>query len=154
MLSRRVSNTLGTSFCIDAPNEAIDKHGAQEIFNTDQSSQFTSEEFAGVLQQHDIRISMDGKGRGVDNVFVERLWRRVKYEAVYLKAYGGIRVPAPHWTDTLPPTTANDGTNHLTDRRLLSGRCQAGGLTRGSTYRAVQFKGTISNDRAITGGGL
>ena len=87
VLSWRVSNTLDTSFCVDALEEAIEACGAPEIFNTDQGSQFTSEEFTGVLKRHDIRISMDGKGRWVDNVFVERLWRSVKYEDVYLKAY-------------------------------------------------------------------
>ena len=86
VLSWRVSNTLDTSFCVDALEEAIEACGAPEIFNTDQGSQFTSEEFTGVLKRHDIRISMDGKGRWVDNVFVERLWRSVKCEDVYLKA--------------------------------------------------------------------
>ena len=90
VLSWRVSNTLDTSFCVDALREAIETHGAPEIFNTDQGSQFTSENFTSVLKQHDIRISMDGKGRWVDNVFVERLWRSVKYEEVYLKAYDSI----------------------------------------------------------------
>jgi putative transposase len=92
VLSWRVSNTLDTGFCIDALHEAIEKHGTPEIFNTDQGSQFTSEDFTGVLKQHDIRISMDGKGRWVDNVFVERLWRSVKYEEVYIKAYDSIGV--------------------------------------------------------------
>ena len=87
VLSWRVSNTLDTSFCVDALEEAIEAYGAPEIFNTDQGSHFTSEEFTGVLKRHDVRISMDGKGRWVDNVFVERLWRSVKYEEVYLKAY-------------------------------------------------------------------
>jgi putative transposase len=90
VLAWRVSNTLDTSFCIEALNEAIETYGAPEIFNTDQGSQFTSEDFTGVLKQHDIRISMDGKGRWVDNVFVERLWRSVKYEEVYLRAYDSI----------------------------------------------------------------
>ena len=90
VLSWRVSNTMDVSFCIDALEEAIERHGAPEIFNTDQGSQFTSEAFTGVLKAHDIRISMDGKGRWVDNVFVERLWRSVKYEEVYLKAYDSI----------------------------------------------------------------
>jgi putative transposase len=90
VLSWRVSNTLDTSFCTDALNEAIENYGAPGIFNTDQGSQFTSQDFTGVLKQHDIRISMDGKGRWVDNVFVERLWRSVKYEEVYLKAYDSI----------------------------------------------------------------
>jgi len=86
VLSWRVSNTLDTSFCIDALVEAIERYGPPEIFNTDQGSQFTSDAFTGVLKQHHIQISMDGKGRWVDNVFVERLWRSVKYEEVYLKA--------------------------------------------------------------------
>jgi putative transposase len=90
VLSWRVSNTLDTSFCIEALEEAVENYGAPEIFNTDQGSQFTSEEFTGVLKQHGIQISMDGKGRWVDNVFVERLWRSVKYEDVYLKAYESI----------------------------------------------------------------
>jgi putative transposase len=87
VLSWRVSNTLDTDFCIEALEEALQRHGAPEIFNTDQGSQFTSEAFTGVLKDHDINISMDGKGRWVDNVFVERLWRSVKYEDVYLRAY-------------------------------------------------------------------
>jgi putative transposase len=90
VLSWRVSNTLDTSFCIEALEQAIENHGTPEIFNTDQGSQFTSEEFTGMLKQHGIQISMDGKGRWVDNVFVERLWRSVKYEEVYLKAYESI----------------------------------------------------------------
>jgi len=87
VLSWRVSNTLDTDFCIEALEEAIQRFGAPEIFNTDQGSQFTSEAFTDVLKSHDIDISMDGKGRWVDNVFVERLWRSVKYEDVYLHAY-------------------------------------------------------------------
>jgi putative transposase len=91
VLSWRVSNTMDTSFCVEALEEAIENHGAPEIFNTDQGSQFTSEEFTGVLKEHNIQISMDGKRRWVDNVFVERLWRSVKYEEVYLKAYDDIK---------------------------------------------------------------
>jgi len=87
VLSWRVSNTLDTGFCIEALEEALQRHGAPEIFNTDQGAQFTSEAFTGVLRVRDIAISMDGKGRWVDNVFVERLWRSVKYEDVYLRAY-------------------------------------------------------------------
>ena len=90
VLSWRVSNTMDASFCVDALNEAIDRYGAPEIFNTDQGSQFTGDAFTDVLKQHDIQISMDGKGRWIDNVFVERLWRSVKYEEVYLKAYESI----------------------------------------------------------------
>jgi putative transposase len=91
VLSWRLSNTLDTSFCTEALEEAIERYGAPEIFNTDQGCQFTSDDFTGVLKEHDIKISMDGKGRWIDNVFVERLWRSVKYEEVYLKAYDDIR---------------------------------------------------------------
>ena len=87
VLSWRVSNTLDTDFCIEALEEALQRFEAPEIFNTDQGSQFTCEAFTDVLKGHAIAISMDGKGRWVDNVFVERLWRSVKYEDVYLRAY-------------------------------------------------------------------
>lgn len=87
VLAWRLSNTLDASFCVDALEEALGRFGAPEIFNTDQGSQFTSEAFTGMLGSQGIRISMDGRGRWVDNVFVERLWRSVKYEDVYLKAY-------------------------------------------------------------------
>ena len=87
VLSWRVSNTLDTEFCIEALEEALRRFGAPEIFNTDQGAQFTSEAFTGVLKDNGVDISMDGKGRWVDNVFVERLWRSVKYEDVYLRAY-------------------------------------------------------------------
>ena len=87
VLSWRVSNSLDSSFCVDALEEAIHRYGTPEIFNTDQGSQYSSDAFTGVLKKHDIRISMDGKGAWRDNVFVERLWRSVKYEEVYLKAY-------------------------------------------------------------------
>jgi len=90
VLSWRLSNTLDSQFCVDALEDAIAKYGVPEIFNTDQGSQFTSEEFTGVLKREEIQISMDGKGRWLDNVFVERLWRSVKYEEVYLKAYDNV----------------------------------------------------------------
>lgn len=86
VISWRLSNTLDTDFCVTALEEALSK-GTPEIFNTDQGSQFTSEAFTGLLKEHDVRISMDGKGSYNDNLFIERLWRTVKYEEVYLKAY-------------------------------------------------------------------
>ena len=86
MVAWRLSNTLSADFCLEALAEAMRK-GRPEVFNTDQGSQFTSLEFTQVLQEHGVRISMDGKGRYSDNIFVERLWRTVKYEEVYLKAY-------------------------------------------------------------------
>jgi len=90
VLAWRLSNTLDASFCTEALEEAIRNFGTPDIFNTDQGSQFTSDAFIGVLRSHGIAISMDGKGRWVDNVFVERLWRSVKYEDVYLKAYSSL----------------------------------------------------------------
>jgi len=90
VLAWRLSNTLTTDFCIEALEEAISRYGPPEIFNTDQGSQFTSAEFTGVLKENGIRISRDGKGCWRDNVFVERLWRSIKYEEVYLKAYDSV----------------------------------------------------------------
>jgi putative transposase len=90
VLSWRVSNTLTTDFCLDAVGEALARYGCPEIFNTDQGSQFTSSDFTGLLKEHGVRISMDGKGCWRDNVFVERLWRTVKYEEVYLRAYDSV----------------------------------------------------------------
>lgn len=87
VLAWRLSNTLTTDFCLDAVQEAITRSGVPEIFNTDQGSQFTSLEFTGLLKEHGIAISMDGRGCWRDNVFVERLWRSLKYEEVYLHAY-------------------------------------------------------------------
>jgi putative transposase len=90
VLSWRVSITLEADFCIEAVEEALARHGAPEIFNTDQGSQFTSTEFIKVLASREIKISMDGKGAWRDNVFVERLWRTIKYEEVYLRAYASV----------------------------------------------------------------
>lgn len=87
VLSWKLSNTLEASFCVEALQEAIDKYGAPDVFNTDQGTQFTSQEFVNVLVTNNISISMDGRGRCLDNIFVERLWRTVKYENVYLKCY-------------------------------------------------------------------
>lgn len=90
VLSWKLSNSLTTDFCIEAVEDAIDRHGKPEIFNTDQGCQFTSNAFVGLLQGHGIQVSMDGKGRWVDNVLVERLWKSVKYEEVYLHAYDSV----------------------------------------------------------------
>jgi putative transposase len=87
VLSWRLSNTMDAGFCVDCLEEALRHYGKPEIFNSDQGSQFTSDSFTGVLKAHDIAISMDGRGRALDNIFVERLWRTVKYEDVYLKGY-------------------------------------------------------------------
>jgi putative transposase len=90
VLAWRLSNTLGADFCVEALEEALARYGRPEIFNTDQGSQFTSDYFTGTLKRHGIRISMDGKGRCMDNIFVERLWRSLKYEEVYLNAYATV----------------------------------------------------------------
>jgi putative transposase len=90
VLSWRLSNTLEAGFCVDCLEEALRVHGRPEIFNTDQGSQFTSDAFTGVLLAAGIAISMDGRGRALDNVFVERLWRTVKYEDVYIKGYASL----------------------------------------------------------------
>jgi putative transposase len=90
VLAHRVSISMTADFCVEALEEAIAKYGAPEIFNTDQGSQFTSDDFSKVLKAHQIKISMDSKGRWIDNVFVERLWKSVKYEHVYLHAYEGV----------------------------------------------------------------
>ena len=87
VLSWRLSNTMDTSFCVDALEEALSRYGPPEIFNSDQGSQFTADAFTTVLRGRQIAISMDGKGRCIDNVFVERLWRSIKYEEIYLHAY-------------------------------------------------------------------
>jgi len=89
VLAWRLSNSLDASFCVEALEEAIARYGCPEIFNTDQGSQFTSYEFTQVLQDAGIRISMDGKGRWTDNIFIERLWRSLKYECIYLNEFEG-----------------------------------------------------------------
>jgi putative transposase len=90
VLAWRLSNTLTTDFCLDAVQEAVTRYGPPHIFNTDQGTQFTSLPFTGMLKNYSIQISMDGRGCWRDNVFVERLWRSVKYEEVYLRAYESI----------------------------------------------------------------
>ena len=90
VLAWRLSNTLDSSFCVEALEEAITNYGCPEIFNTDQGSQFTAEVFTDTLHSNNIAISMDGKGRWMDNVFIERLWKSLKYEDIYLKSYGSM----------------------------------------------------------------
>ena len=87
VLSWRLSNSMEAIFCVDCLEDALRIHGRPEIFNSDQGSQFTSDAFTGVLKREGVTISMDGRGRAFDNIFVERLWRNVKHEDVYLKGY-------------------------------------------------------------------
>jgi len=91
ILSWRLSNTMDAGFCVDCLEEAIKVYGTPEIFNTDQGSQFTSDAFTGVLIENGVTISMDGRGRALDNIFVERLWRTVKYEEIYLKQHDTVQ---------------------------------------------------------------
>lgn len=102
VLSWRLSNTMDTDFCVAALEEAIENYGSPEIFNTDQGSQFTSYAFTSVLKGAGIKISMDGKGRWMDNVMIERLWRSLKYECIYLNAFetgSEVRQGIGHWID-------------------------------------------------------
>lgn len=91
VLAWRLSNTLDAEFCVEALEEAIENYGEPAIFNTDQGCQYTSERFTDVLKKHHIRISMDSKGRALDNIYVERLWRSLKYEDIYLKSYESMK---------------------------------------------------------------
>jgi putative transposase len=90
VLSWRISNSMDAAFCVDCLEDALREHGKPEVFNSDQGSQFTSEVFTGVLKREGITISMDGRGRAYDNIFVERLWRSVKHEDVYLNGYSAM----------------------------------------------------------------
>ena len=91
ILAYRLSNTMDVAFCTEALEEALEKFGTPEIFNTDQGAQFTSEAFTGILDAHGVAISMDGRGRAFDNIFIERFWRNVKYEWLKLHSYDNIR---------------------------------------------------------------
>ena len=97
VLSWRISTTLESGFCCDALREALEKYGKPEIFNTDQGSQFTCSDFTGILEDAGVTISMDGKGRALDNIYCERLWRTVKYEEIFLKSYDSV----PHLRNEL-----------------------------------------------------
>jgi len=102
VLSWRLSNTMDADFCVAALEDAMFRYGKPEIFNTDQGSQFTSDAFTGALKDADIKISMDGKGRWMDNVMIERLWRSLKYECIYLNAYetgSELRQGLKRWID-------------------------------------------------------
>jgi len=105
---------MEAAFCVETLEDALARHGKPEIFNTDQGSQFTGAAFTGLLASNAIAISMDGKGAWRDNVFVERLWRSVKYEEVYLRAYEASARPAPRSVDISTSTMATDRIRALT----------------------------------------
>lgn len=132
VLSWRLSNTLTTDFCLEAVEEAIEHYGVPEIFNTDQGSQFTSDDFTGLLKENGIQISMDGKGSWRDNVFVERLWRTIKYEEVYLHAYSSM----------------NDATTHLRTYLEFYNHRRPHQSLDGSTPDAVYFENADAEKHA------
>jgi putative transposase len=125
VLAWRLSNTMDAEFCVAALKDALARFGKPEIFNTDQGSQFTSTDFTGVLRDAEVRISMDGRGRWMDNVFIERLWRSLKYECVYLNAFetgSELRVGLDRWV-----TYYNEGRPHS----------RLGGRTPDEIYRGI-----------------
>ena len=122
VLAWRLSNTLDADFCIEALEDALARHGRPEIFNTDQGSQFTSSGFTGILSDAEIAISMDGKGRFMDNIFVERLWRSLKYEEVYLHAYETVadaRVGIGRWIDFYNDERPHQALGYRTPREVF-----------------------------------
>jgi putative transposase len=124
VLSWRLSITMETDFCVEALTEAIDRHGQPEIFNTDQGVQFTSAAFLDELAARDVRISMDGKGRYLDNIFIERLWRSLKYEEVYIKAYGSVpeaRRNIGKWLAFYNDVRPHQALDYLTPREVFEG---------------------------------
>jgi putative transposase len=121
VLAWRLSNTLGAEFCVEALEEALSRYGRPEIFNTDQGSQFTSDDFTGTLKNHGITISMDGKGRCMDNIFVERLWRSLKYEEVYLNAYATVaeaKAGIGAWLDFYNEERQHQSLDYRTPRQI------------------------------------
>jgi putative transposase len=129
VLAWRLSNSLDTSFCMEALNEALARFGKPEIFNTDQGRQFTSSDFTGRLEQAKIKISMDGRGRWMDNVFIERLWRSLKYEDIYLKGYtDGIEARAGigAWINFYNHTRPHSALDHKTPMSIGQRRTATG----------------------------
>jgi putative transposase len=127
VLAFRVSNSLEAGFCVEALQEALARHGSPEIFNTDQGSQFTSQAFTGVLEAAGVRISMDGKGRCYDNIFVERLWRTVKYEYLYLHAFEGgqdLRQGLGSWVEWYNRERPHQGLGYKTPDEVYYGELE------------------------------
>ena len=127
VLAWRLSNTLGAEFCVEALEEALSRYGQPEIFNTDQGSQYTSDDFTGTLQRQAITISMDGKGRYMDNIFVERLWRSLKYEEVYLNAYASVaeaKAGIGSWLDFYNEERQHQSLGYRTPRQAYEAECR------------------------------
>jgi putative transposase len=147
VLAWRLSNTMDVSFCVSALEEALTRFGTPEIFNTDQGSQFTSAAFTGTLAAAGIRISMDGRGRWMDNVFIERLWRSLKYEEVYLKGYADGRDAKAGITDWMVFY------NHSRPHQALANRTPMAvwrdGVTGALGEKAVDMTLRLDNARAL-----
>jgi putative transposase len=127
VLAFRVSNSLEAGFCVEALQEALARHGRPEVFNTDQGSPFTSQAFTGVLEAAGVRISMDGKGRCYDNIFVERLWRTVKYEYLYLQAFEGgqdLRQGLRTWVEWYNRERPHQGLGYRTPDEMYYGELE------------------------------
>jgi len=116
VLSWQLSNTLDVSFCLDALDEALAKYGSPEIFNTDQGSQYTSADFTHKLKASNIKISMDGKGCWVDNAFIERLWRSLKYECIYLQEFDNVKQLRSSLSDWI------DFYNNIRPQKVFNGK--------------------------------
>jgi putative transposase len=142
VLTWRLSNTLGADFCVAALEDALAHCGRPEIFNTDQGSQFTSDDFTGTLKDHGITISMDGKGRCMDNIFVERLWRSLKYEEVYLNAYATVaeaKTGIGAWLDFYNEERQHQSLGYRTPRQIYQQGlwiCGRSALPTGCTFPA------------------
>src|SRR5438552_2322880 len=127
VLAWRLSNTLGAEFCVEALEEVLSRHGRPAIFNTDQGSQFTSDDFTGTLKRHAITISMDGRGRYMDNILVERLWRNLKYEEVYLNAYASLaeaKVGIGSWLSFYNEERQHQSLGYRTPRQAYEAECR------------------------------
>ena len=155
VLAWRLSITMDVSFCIEALEEALSKYGKPEIFNTDQGTQFTSEAFTGRLKKEGIAISMDGKGRWCDNVFVERLWRSLKYEHVYLHAYETVAEARSKIGRYLEfyngqPSALQPGSTNARPGILPPSAGSAGGLTRNQAGRGnAGLMESAENDETV-----
>jgi putative transposase len=154
VLAWRISNTLHADFCVDALEEALRRFGKPEIFNTDQGSQFTSTDFTGVLKAHGIRISMDGKGRCLDNIFIERLWRSLKYENIYLHAYASVtaaKAGIGDWLNFYNEERLHQAHDYRTPRQIYEMQCP---WTSGRSAAPNGSASPVSRARSENGGML
>jgi putative transposase len=154
VLAWRISNTLHADFCVEALEEALRRFGKPEIFNTDQGSQFTSTDFTGVLKAHGIRISMDGKGRCLDNIFIERLWRSLKYENIYLHAYASVtaaKAGIGDWLNFYNEERLHQAHDYRTPRQIYEMQCP---WTSGRSAAPNGSASPVSRARSENGGML